>query len=61
MLAHPWQIIGEVIRRLRDMDVIDMDKHKIYYVRPENSFIGYIASEGLGDTIFTKVMRNVTM
>lgn len=45
MLAHPWQRIGEVIRRLRDMDVIDMDKHNIYF----------------GDTVFTKVMRSVIM
>ena len=45
MLAHPWQSIEGVIRRLRDMDV----NEQIYYVRPENFFNDYASSEGLED------------
>ena len=57
MLAHPWQSIEEVIRRLRSMDMIEW----IYYIRPETSFTDYVSSEGIEDTFFIKAIKNVLM
>lgn len=57
MLAYRWQSIKEVIRKLRDTDMIE----QIYYVRPEDSFTDYGSSEGLEDNFFTKAIKNVLM